>query len=180
MLGTLSHCGDNFSRHFGQGWAILWITFKIRKIPTGHIQPICSLGSKLFFVYICSIRIMARTWDIIKKPQLISRISSVLERILVRHIGQNCCSEPELFFVAISSIGIISSIWDIIEKRNLLRFSPISLFLEQIPTEHIDSKCSLETELFFVCLSSVRILNIFKDIDKNLKMLNPTLDRPYW
>ena len=31
------------------------------KIPTEHIGPICSLDSELFFVSICSIRILRRT-----------------------------------------------------------------------------------------------------------------------
>ena len=32
------------------------------------LEPICSLNSKLFFIYICSIRIFYRKWDIFEKP----------------------------------------------------------------------------------------------------------------
>ena len=37
-----------------------------------HIDWICSLESKLFFISICSIRTRSRNRDIVEKPQLIS------------------------------------------------------------------------------------------------------------
>ena len=37
--------------------------------------------------------------------------------------------------------------------------------------EHIDSKCSLESELFFISICSIRIFSIFRDISETVQAM---------
>ena len=51
------------------------ISHFLERVPTEHIESICSLGSKLSFMSICSIRIRSTKQDILEKLQQLSQIN---------------------------------------------------------------------------------------------------------
>ena len=50
------------------------------------------------------------------------------------------------------------------DAREAVSFSKIPSFLDRILTEHIECICSLESELFFDSICSIRIWSINRDI----------------
>ena len=72
------------------------------------------------------------------------------------------------------TLAAVLGIFEDTRKPGLIIFDTTSIKLK-IVMEHIESICSLESELFFVSIRLIRILDVKKVI---AKIVNPTQNRP--
>ena len=140
--------------------SILSITLKLGQILMEHIYPSCSLESQLFFDSICSVGIRSRFW-------VISNFIPITQTTLGSKIVNRC--HDKFAAMAVDAVLAVADLETRDVNFELIKMltkviSRLSRFTGKILMEHIDSKCSWESQLYFVSICVVEILNLTRVI----------------